>query len=310
MNDLKKFAFPVIGDVPVDQIETAQIIEITERPHIRYGTKTEKPLWQSVPERAQRCIKKVEMILRREISSGHRGGPNPAQWKDHLAAILPKPEKVRQKANQPSLPFTRLPSFIAALRARKPSPTSRALEFLILTAARSGEVRGATWSEIDLERGLWTIPAARMKASKDHRVPLSEAALAILNGSPRFAGMDLIWPGSGLKKPMSDATLAALLKKMHAADLKAGGDGLVDPASGRPATPHGFRSTFRVWASEQTSHPYEMVEMALAHNVGTAVERAYNRTDMVEKRRALMDEWANFALSELPADCSTGRLIC
>jgi integrase len=149
-----------------------------------------------------------------------------------------------------------------------------------------------------LERGLWTIAAERMKASKDHRVALSDPTLAVLKATPCLAGTDLIWPGQGLSKPMSDATVAALVKKMHAAEVKDGREGWLDPVSGRPATPHGFRSTFRVWAAEQTSHPYEMIEMALAHSVGTAVERAYNRTDMVEKRRVLMEDWAEFIFSE------------
>lgn len=296
-SDLETFVYPVIGGMAVDQIETAHMVQIAERPHVRYGATEPAPLWEAVPERARRCIKKVEAILAAEARLGHRSGENPAAWQGHLSELLPKPEKVRAKENQPSLPYAQLPAFMAALRDREPSPSARALEFLILTAARSGEVRGATWSEIDIEAGLWTIPANRMKASKDHRVPLSVAALAVLKATPRFAGSDLIWPGSGLDKPMSDATLTALVKKMHGGEVRAGRDGWIDPRSLRSATPHGFRSTFRDWAAEQTRYPSEMAEMALAHAVGSPVERAYRRTDMVEKRRAMMEDWAVHALS-------------
>lgn len=301
--DLEAFVFPVVGDMPVDQIETRHMVAVTERPHIKYGSSEPQPLWHAVPERAKRCLKKVEAILTAEMRLGHRTGENPATWRGHLSDLLPKPEKVKAKGHQPALSYAQMPAFTAALRGREPSPSAWALEFLILTAARSGEVRGAKWSEIDSERGLWTIPAERMKASKDHRVALSDAALAILKATPPVAGTDLIWPGSGLNKPMSDATLAALVRKMHASEVKAGREGWLDPVSERTVTPHGFRSTFRVWAAEQTSHPYEMVEMALAHSVGTAVERAYNRTDMVEKRRTLMQDWAGFAFCLKTPEC-------
>lgn len=298
-NDLETFVFPVIGDMPVDQIETAHVLEITQRPHTRYGSDEEQHLWEAVPERARRCLKKVEAILNRELSERRIPGPNPARWKDHLSGILPKPEKLRAKEKQPALPVDQVAGFVKTLRAREPSPSSSALEFLILTAARSGEIRGAVWSEIDMDRRLWTIPAARMKMKEDredHRVPLSEPALDLLKRTARFAGTDLIWPGNGLKKPMSDQTLASLIKKMHAAEIKAGGQGWLDPKSKRPVVPHGFRSTFRDWAAEMTTYPSEMAELALAHNVGSAVERAYRRGDQMDKRRAMMDDWAAFAL--------------
>ncbi len=297
MSDLESFAFAFIGDTPVDQINTRDMMKIAEQPHTKYGSNEEKRLWESVPERASRMFKKVEAILAAEARLGHRSGDNPAAWKDHLKHLLPKPATVKKEAGrQSALPYVQLPAFMAALRGREPSPSSRALEFLILTAARSGEVRGATWSEIDLDRGLWTISAARMKAGRDHRVALSEAAKAVLKATPRFAGTDLIWPGQGLGKPMSDGTLAALVKKLHAAEMKAGRAGWLDAQSGRPAVPHGFRSTFRDWAAEATSYPGDMAEMALAHEVGSAVERAYRRTDMFERRRAMMEDWATHAL--------------
>jgi integrase len=249
-----------------------------------------------VPERARRLFKKVEAILAAETRLGHRNGANPAAWKDNLSALLPKPAKKAAKG-QPALPYAQLPAFMAALRAREPSPSSRALEFLILTAARSGEVRGATWDEIDLKAGLWTIPADRMKATREHRVPLSAAALGVLKATPKFAGTPLIWPGQGLQKAMSDMTVAALVKKMHAAEVAADRPGWIDPRLGKVAVPHGFRSTFRDWAAEMTTYPNEMAEIALAHEVGSAVERAYRRGDQLEKRRAMMDDWAAHALS-------------
>lgn len=295
-NDLEAMAFDLIGDLPVDQIAPHHMLEIAEQPYTRYGSKVEQKLWDAVPERARRLFKKVEAILAAETRLGHRDGANPAAWKDNLSALLPKPAKKAAKG-QPALPYAQLPAFMAALRAREPSPSSRALEFLILTAARSGEVRGATWDEIDLKAGLWTIPAARMKATREHRVPLSAAALGVLKATPKMAGTSLIWPGQGLQKAMSDMTVAALVKKMHAAEVAADRPGWIDPRLGKVAVPHGFRSTFRDWAAEMTTYPNEMAEIALAHEVGSAVERAYRRGDQLEKRRAMMDDWAAHALS-------------
>lgn len=295
-NDLEAMAFDKIGDLPVDQIEPHHMLTIAEQPYTRYGSKVEAKLWDAVPERARRLFKKVEAIIAAETRLGHRTGANPAAWKDNLSALLPKPAKKAVKG-QPALPYAQLADFMAALRAREPSPSSRALEFLILTAARSGEVRGATWDEIDLKAGLWTIPADRMKATREHRVPLSAAALGVIKATPKMAGTPLIWPGQGLGKPMSDMTVAALVKKMHSAEVAADRSGWIDPRLGKVAVPHGFRSTFRDWAAEMTTYPNEMAEIALAHEVGSAVERAYRRGDQLEKRRAMMDDWAAHALS-------------
>jgi integrase len=297
-NDLEAMVFRKIGDQPVDQIEAHHMLAIAEQPYTRYGTKVEAKLWDAVPERARRMFKKVEAILAAEARLGHRAGANPAVWKDNLSAVLPKPAK-KVTGGQPALPYHQLPAFMVALRAREPSPSSRALEFLILTAARSGEVRGATWDEIDLERGLWIISAARMKASREHRVPLSAAALGVLKAAQTLAGTSLIWPGQGLCKPMSDMTVAALVKKMNTSEVAADRPGWIDPRLGRVAVPHGFRSSFRDWAAEMTTYPSDMAEIALAHDVGTAVERAYRRGDQLEKRRAMMDDWGSYALSAI-----------
>jgi integrase len=290
----------LIGDKPVDLIDTKDILAIAGQPHTRPGGTEEKRFWESVPERARRCLKKVEDILGAETRLGHRAGDNPAAWRDHLSKLLSKPDKLKAHGRQPALPYAQLPEFMAALRARDASTSARALEFLILTAARSGEVRGATWAEMDFEKGVWTVPAVRMKAGKEHRVPLPKAALTLLKAAPRFAKSDLIWPGAQ-GKPMSDATLTALMKKLQAAEERAGRAGWLDPESKRPATPHGFRSTFRDWAAE-TGVDRDVAEIALAHNVGSVVERAYRRTDMLEQRRAVMEDWAGFAL----ADVGTG----
>ena len=176
---------------------------------------------------------------------------------------------------------------------------ARALEFLTLCASRSGEIRGATWQEIDLDARMWKIPGARMKMERDHRVPLSDAAVAVLEALPRVEGSDYVFPavrGGAL----SDAALSAVMRRMHATELKAGRKGWLDPDSGLPAVPHGLRSTFRVWTAER-GYDHHMSEMALAHNVGSTVERAYQRSDMVERRRAMMADWAAFCRGEATA---------
>ena len=294
-SDLETMAYDHIGALKVDRIEVHHMLAIAEQPYTRYGTGNVVKLWDAVPERARRLFKKVEAILDAETHLGHRGGANPAAWRGNLSALLPKPVR-KGIGPQPALPYAQLPAFMAALRAREPSPSTRALEFLILTAARSGEVRGATWDEIDLERGLWTIPAERMKMDRAHRVPLSTAALAVLEATPKLEGTPLIWPGRALQKPMSDMTLALLTKK----------GGWTDPRSGRLATPHGFRSTFRDWAAEVTTYPNEMAEIALSHDVGTATERAYRRGDQLEKRRAMMEDYSAHAEAAICVPCSAG----
>lgn len=256
------------------------MLRIAEQPYVKYGAKEERKLWECAPNAGRAVLKKIERILAAATRRGHRAGESPAQWAGHLAALLPAPQRVQAAGRQPALPCEQLPAFMAALRRRAPSPSSSALQFLILTAARSGEVRKATWSEIDLARGLWTIPAERMKAGRDHRVALPEAAQQLLKATPPVAGTDLIWPGKGLREPLSDMTVAALVKKLHAAEVKAGSSGWLDPRSGKPAVPQGFRPTFRDWAAEQTAYPAEMAELALAHEVGSAVERAYRRGEV------------------------------
>lgn len=285
---MERYAMPTLGDMLVANVTTAEVLTVLQQ-ELPDG---KGQLWMAQNDTANRLLGELRAVLAWATVHGLRKGDNPAVWKGHLDKILPSPNKVRKGGNQPALPYAQLPAFMASLRAREVSASQQALIFLVLTAARSGEVRGATWDEVDLERGMWTIPASRMKADKDHRVALSADTVALLEAQPRFAGTNLIFPGRSLTGPMSDNTLNVLIEKMDKAEVKAGRVGWKDPRSGSVAVPHGMRSTFRDWAAEQTDFPADMVEMALAHTVGSAVERAYRRTDLFEKRRELMDAWA------------------
>jgi integrase len=230
--------------------------------------------------------------------AGHRTGDNPARWAGNLKELLPPPSKVANEGNHPALTLDDAPRWFAALQARE-GFGARALELATLTATRSQEVRGARWDEIDLEGGLWIIPAARMKMDREHRVPLSPLALDLLRALPRLAGNPLVFPAARGGE-MSDMTLSATMKRMHEADIAQGGKGYLDRVSKRPAVPHGLRSTFRDWVAEKTTYPGDMAEVALAHRISNAVEASYRRGDMIEKRRRLMADWSNF-LSNLPA---------
>ncbi len=206
----------------------------------------------------------MELVLDFATARGYRAGPNPARWRGHLDAALPKPSRVAAVRHHVAVAVGDAPAFMSRLRAQAGNG-ARALEFSILTAARSGEVRGAVWAELDLQASLWTVPAARMKSGREHRVPLSGAALALLHGQPRGEAEDLVFPG--IRGKLSDMSLTAVLRRMK-----------VD------ATAHGFRSTFRDWVSEQTEYSSEVAEMALAHAVGDKVEAAYRRGDLFDKR--------------------------
>jgi integrase len=238
-----------------------------------------EPIWKAKPETGSRVRGRIEVILDWAKSRGLRQGENPARWRGHLQYQLPARSKVRRVKHHAALPYTELPDFMIALRAQE-GVAARALEFTILTAARTGETIGATWHEPNLPEKLWTVPADRMKAAKEHRVPLSTRALAILREaeSARVAGNDYVFPGGKRNKPLSNMGMAAVLRRMGRGDI----------------TVHGFRSTFRDWAAERTNFPSDVVEMALAHVVGNKVEAAYRRGDLFEKRRRLMAEWASY----------------
>lgn len=288
---LDSFAAPAIGDMLVDDIGVSDVQRALE------------PIWTTKTETAARLRGRIEAVLAWATVAGHRSGDNPARWKGNLDAILPKPSKVTAIENHPALALADAGRWFAALRLRD-GISARALEFVALTACRSGEARGTTWGEFDLAAAVWTIPGTRMKAGREHRVPLTPEALALIKAAPRRADSDLVFaaPRGG---PLSDMALTSVMRKLHAADQEraqalGGADpgGFLDRSSGRPAVPHGLRSTFRDWAAELTDYPRDMAEIALAHTVGSDVERSYRRGDMIEKRRQMMAAWGRFLRDE------------
>lgn len=250
--------------IPVAEVSTDDVVRVL------------RPLWTSMPETAQKTRERVKLILDHARARGLRDGPNPAEWKGHLDQILPRRDPLA-KSNHAAMPYPDLPAFLAKLREAK-GASARCLEFAILTASRSGEARGALWSEVDLQAKIWTIPPSRMKAGKEHRVPLSARAVEVIEGQRAKAISELVFPGQSPKRPMSDPALAKML-------AACGGAGF---------TVHGMRSAFRTWVSEETEFQREVAEAALAHAVGDQVERAYSRGDALAKRRKLMDAWAAF----------------
>ena len=272
---LQNYAVPVMGQMPVEAVGSRDVLSVLE------------PIWQTKNETAARLRGRMEAVLEWAKVHGHRQGDNPARWAGNLKELLPAVPKSAVQ-NQPALTLEDAPRWFAALR-RLDGMGSRALEFLTLTAARSGEVRGATWEEIDLASGVWIIPAARMKMEREHRVPLPTEAVALLASLPRFAGNPFVFPATRGGQ-LSDMTLSATMRRMHEADPV----GFLDRVSKRPAVPHGQRSLFRDWAAEMTDYPGDMAEMALAHKVGNAVEASYRRGHMVEKRRSMMQAWTGF----------------
>lgn len=270
---LSTYAFPHFGALSVAAIETGHILKAIE------------PIWTLKPETASRTRGRIEAVLDWATARGYRKGVNPARWKGHLQNLLPAKTKVHKVQHQPALPYEQLPAFMADLRGMD-SISARALEFTILTAARTGEAIGAEWSEIDLDKRVWTVPASRMKAGREHRSPLSDRAIEILLGLPRMDDARFVFPGGQAKRPLSNMAMLQLLRGMK------GCDGL---------TVHGFRSTFRDWCGERTNFPREIAEAALAHANADKVESAYRRGDALEKRRRLMDAWAKFA-NETPRE--------
>jgi integrase len=262
---LEAYVYPIFGALPVQAVDVGLVMKAIQ------------PIWTAKPETASRVRGRIESILDWATASGHRQAENPARWRGHLENLLPKKSKVRRVAHHAALPYVELPAFMGQLRQQQ-SFSARALEFTILTAARTGEVIGATWTEIDFEGRLWTIPGGRMKAGREHRVPLSDAALAILRPLAEARTGEYVFPSLRDDRPLSQTVMLMLLRRMGRGDL----------------TVHGFRSAFSDWTAEQTGTPSEVREMALAHTVSDKVEAAYRRGDLFEKRRALMDVWARY----------------
>lgn len=265
-NTLRDYAFPVFGKVPVADVDTGLVMKALE------------PIWTAKPETASRVRQRIEAVLDWARVMGFRDGPNPALWRGHLSHMLPSPKKVAQVKHHAALPWQDVGDFMASLRTR-PATAARAFEFCILTAARTSEALEVTWDEVDLEAAVWTVPAGRMKAQREHRVPLSPQAVAVLRHMKANHGDEgYIFPGQGKGKPLSNMAFLMLLRRMGHGDL----------------TAHGFRSTFRDWAAEATGFPNEVAEAALAHVIGDKVEAAYRRGDLFTKRRRLMDAWAAY----------------
>lgn len=260
---LETYAFPTIGKMAVGDIELAHIVEVLE------------PEWESKTETMTRVRQRIEAVLSWASVHGYRDGPNVAAWKGNLDAVLPAPTKIARVEHHRALDIDAIHDFMGKLRERE-GMAARCLEFTILTAARSGEARGARWGEVDMAAKVWTVPADRMKAGKAHRVPLSSAAIELLESLPRGEADGLVFPAPR-GGTLSDASMGAVLKRM-----------------GVDVTTHGFRSSFRDWTAERTSTPHHVAEMALAHTIKNAAEAAYRRGDMIEKREKLMEDWARF----------------
>jgi integrase len=266
------YVFPAIGDLSVGSVDTPQVRAVLD------------PIWNAMPVMAGRVRERLAKVLDFAVVNGYReAGPNPARWRGHLDHVYAKRSTVQPARRHPALPYAEAPSFITALRDRD-GIDARAMEFLILTAVRASEVLLMQWEEVDVAARVWTVPAAHRKATKDraadHRVPLSDAAIAIIEGMPRIG--DYVFPGKAGR--MSQTAFFALLRKLQRPDL----------------TTHGMRSAFRTWVGERTAFPREVAEQALGHSIAGEAERAYARGDLFEKRRQIMDAWAKFCAAPLP----------
>ncbi len=260
-NTLATYVYPVIGELPVAEVGTEHVMSILE------------PIWKTKPETASRVRGRIETILDAAKARGYRSGENPARWRGHISQILPARSRLT-RGHHKALSYGDLPAFMEKLRKRE-AVAALALEYAILTAARTGEVIGAKWGEVDLEKAVWTIPADRMKAGKEHRVPLSPRAVEILEETKKL-GKEWLFPGEQGGK-LSGMAMTMLMRRMKV-----------------EATVHGFRSAFRDWSAECTGYAHEVCEMALAHTIGNKAEAAYRRGDLFEKRRRLMADWATY----------------
>ncbi len=262
---LGTYVYPMFGPLPVQVVDVGLVLKAIE------------PIWTTKPETAGRVRGRIESIIDWAAARGYRQGENPARWRGHLENLLPKKSRVRRVEHHAALPYAEIAAFMVALRQQE-GVAAHALEFAILTAARTGEVIGARWEEVDLAEKLWTIPADRMKAGKEHHVPLSAPAIAILDELAKIREGEFVFPGGRHGRPISNMAMLMTLRRMKQDDL----------------TAHGFRSSFRDWAAERTTFPAEVAEMALAHTVSDKVEAAYRRGDLFQKRRQLAEAWAKF----------------
>jgi integrase len=286
---LETYAYPVIGDLPVQAVDTGLVSKILD------------PIWSTKTETASRVRGRIESVINAAKAFGEYVGENPARWKGNLDATLAKKSDVADEENMPALPYAEVPAFLQDLQARE-GIAAEALLFQILTAGRPGNVRKARWSEIDIKAATWTIRYRDMKKDREHKVPLSAAALAVLARMEKIrAGEFVFFAGDG-DKPLSDAATGALIDRMNAANEKAGRAKWIDPTLDREIVPHGFRSSFRDWAGDETRHDSETAEFALAHVKGDKAEKAYRRKTSFEKRKDLMEAWAAFATREHSAD--------
>jgi len=280
-NTLEAYATPVIGKLSVGAVDTGLVLRVLE------------PIWATKTETASRVRGRIESILDWAKVRGLRTGENPARWRGHLDKMLPKRSKIQKVKHHPALPYDRIGAFVAELQSHE-AISALALEFLILTVGRTNEVIGFRWPELDRQAKIWTIPADRMKGGREHRVPLSDRAIEILDKILAAKSSDFVFPGTGVRKSLSNMALEMMIRRMNGAS---------DPTwvdeRGRAIVPHGFRSTFKDWASERTNFANEISESALAHGIEDKSEAAYRRGDLFEKRRRLMDAWAKFCAAPL-----------
>jgi integrase len=277
---LETYAFPKLGDLPIEDIDTDQILSVLE------------PIWNSITETATRVRGRIESILSWAIAKKLRPGPNPAVWGGLLENLLPDPAKLKNVENQPALPYSQMPRFMQDLINRD-ADAAKMLRFVIYTAARSSEVRNMTWKEINLDDKCWIVPAARMKAKREHRVPLSSKAMAILLETNLHDRHGLVFPNEN-GRAFSANAMINLLDRMQIASVARGEGEYLDSKTGKQIKPHGFRSTFRDWVSEITEYESELAEMALAHAIKDKTEAAYRRGILLNKRVEMMEAWAQF----------------
>jgi integrase len=281
LNTLATYVEPVFKDTPINEIGTELVLEAL------------KPIWSTIPESASRIRGRIETVLNYAKGKNYRSGENPALWRGHLSMLLPANSKVKRTEHYPALPYTDLPEFMKELRERK-GMGALALQYLILTVARSGSIRKAKSKELNLDKFMWDIPGEHMKGGKAFRLPLSHAAVEVVKATPKMAYTDLVFASPRKNSLLSDMSINKVIKSMNEERIKKGLPEWKDPKYNRRVVAHGFRSTFRDWGAELTTYSNEMLEVAMAHAVSDKTEAAYRRGDMLSKRQQLMEDWARY----------------